>query len=312
MGLTVAARRLKRKKTIRQILVSPLWAGLLLLGGPAHSSASAAADAAVLSLELASGQVSLSARDARLQQVVDEVVALTGLRLIQNVELEDDVTLMVDEQPLHEFLSILLDDYSYQLFQAAEDISGAQSFQPVPGTLWIFSAGHSPPPGATAFLEAVLHFGSFTEKKEAIRELRRLGTDAAIETLGLALQDPDKRLRDAALDALSAIGSDGALAAIASTAFGGDLKARSEAINALSSGNAASALRYLELAMADPDPRVRMSVIDACADIPGEYAAMAISRALEDPDQDVREHALDALDEVRASTAFEALLRTRQ
>ena len=307
-----AARKLKRKKTIRRLLLSPLWAGLLLLGNPALLLAAGGNDGASVSVRIVDRHVSLSVHDAPLQLVVDAIVAETGLRLIQHAELERNVTVAADEQPLHRFLDELLRDHSYQLFEAQRNAAGTPPLGPVPGTLWIFSAGQSPPPAATVYLEAVLHFGSYAEKKEAIRNLRRLGTAAAVETLGLALQDPDDRVRDAALDALAIIGSDAALAAIASTAYGGNLKTRSEAINALSSGNAASALRYLDLAMTDPDPRVRMSVIDACAEIPGQYAAMAISRALDDPDQDVREHALDALDEVRAATAFEALMQARQ
>ena len=304
-----------RKKTIRRILASPLWAGLLILGSLAPPFATHAEVANDFALRVADGLVSLSADGASLQQIIDEVVLQADLRLIQHGSLEQAVTVTVREKPLDEFFDELLKDQSYQLFRATGNVDAANSLGPVPGTLWIFSAGQSPPPVATVFLEAVLHFGTLAEKKEAIRELRRLATDAAVETLSLALQDADRRVRDAALDALAAIaatGSEAALAAIASTAFSDNLRARSEAVNALSSGNAASALQYLELAMADPDPRVRMSVIDAYADIPDEYAAMAISRALADPDPEVREHALDALDEVKATTAFDALMNMRQ
>lgn len=304
----------KRKKTIKRILVSPLWAGLLLLGGLAPPFATQAEVANGFALRISNGLASLSAEHVSLQQIIEEVVVQADLRLIQHGSIEGAVTVTLPKQPLDEFLNELLKDQSYQLFQAAVDADEANSLGPVPGTLWIFSSGQAPAPAATVFLEAVLYFGSVAEKKEAIRELRRLGSDVAVETLSLALQDADKRIRDAALDALAAIaatGSDAALAAIASTSFDNDLRARDEAVNAMSSGNAASALRYLDLAMADPDPRVRMSVIDAYADIPDEYAAMAISRALADPDPDVREHALNALDEVKATTAFDALMKMR-
>ena len=299
-------------KTFRRLLVSPLWAGLLILGGLAPTLASQAENSSGFELRVANGLVSLAADKASLQQIVDEVALQAELQLIQHGTLNGAITVTIDERPLDAFFDDLLKDHSYQLFQSSEIADDTKSPEPVPGTLWIFSAGQAPPPTATVFLEAVLYFGTVAEKKEAIRELRRLGTDSAVATLSLALQDTDQRVRDAALNALSAIGSDDALAAIASTSMSGDPRTRGEAINALSSGNAESALQYLDLVMADPDPRIRMSVIDACAEIPGEYAAMAISRALEDPDPDVREHALDTLDEVHATTAFEALISLRE
>ena len=307
------ARKLSwRKKTIRRYLVSPLWAGLLILGGLAPPSAGLAEADNHLELRIARGLVSLSADNVSLQQIVDEVALLADLRLIQHRSLEQVVNVTIEERPLDAFLNELLEDLSFQLFYAPADLDNAGSLGPVPGTLWIFSSGQAPPPTATVFLEAVLHFGSNAEKKAAIRELRRLGSSIAVATLSLALQDADAGVRDAALVALAAIGSDDALAAIASTSMSDDARTRGEAINALSSGNAESALRYLDRALADPDPRVRMAVIDAYADIPDEYAAMAISRALGDSDAEVREYALDALDEAQATTVFKALMDLRE
>lgn len=257
------------------------------------------------------GLASVHAREVSLQRIVDDVVAESGLRLVQHSSLEQVVTVSLREVALPELFDALLEDHSYQLFQPVAGNDALPLPDAAPGTLWIFSHGESGEPTATVFLEAVLFFGSVAEKKEAIRELRRLGSDAAVESISFALHDADERVRDAALDALAAIGSDAALAAIVSTTVSGDAAARTEAVNALSSGNAASALQYLDLVMADPDPRVRKAVVDAYADIPDEYAARAIGRALEDPDEEVRQYALDVLDEVEAATAFEALMQLR-
>ena len=283
---------------------SPLWAGLLLFGGLAH--------ALELSIEIDDGAVTAEAQDVPLQIVVDELTAKAGLRLIQHVSLDHAVSIAIDGQPLTDVLEDLLVEYSYQLYRSQPGGNNDGMIGPAPGTLWIFSEGESTAPAATVFFEAVLYFGTIAEKKEAIRELKRMATGAAVQSLSLALHDAEAGVRDAALEALSAIGSDEALAAIASTMQDDDAWTRNEAVHALSSGDAESALQYLQLAMSDPDPRVRVSVLDAFADIPSERAAMVIARALEDPDEQVRERAMDALDEVQATIAFDALMQTRQ
>lgn len=286
----------------------PLWAGLLVLGGLVHPSWGMADG---LSIHLDADTYTIDAEQVPLQLLIDELAATAGLRLVQHVSLDQHVTIEAEYASLRDALSGLLGNHSYQLFQAQAGNDGDAAMQPAPGTLWIFSEGESRTPASTMFFEAVLYFGTLAEKKEAVRELKRMATDGAVQSLSLALHDAEPRVRDAALEALSAIGSDDALAAIASATLDADPWTRNEAVNALSSGDAESAIQYLQLAMADPDPRVRASVVDAMADIPSEHAATAISRALKDPDQRVRERALDALDEVQATIAFDALMKTR-
>ena len=286
----------------------PLWAGLLLLGGLAHPIMGVATE---LSMHIEDGVVTVDAQDVPLQLFVEELAAKSGLRLVQHATLDEQVSLAAEYQSLNEALDEVLGEYSYQLFQAQASDGTSGVIRPVPGTLWVFSEGESHAPASTMFFEAVLYFGTLAEKNEAIRELKRLATSDAVQSLSLALHDAEPPVRDAALEALSSIGSDEALAAIASTTQDSNPWVRNEAINALSSGNADSAMQYLQMAMDDPDPRVRVSVVDALADIPSEHAASVISRALRDPDEQVRERALDALDEVQATIAFDALMKAR-
>jgi HEAT repeat protein len=281
---------------------------LLLLGGLVHPFWGVADE---LSIHVDDNAVTATARNVPLQLLIDELAAKTGLRLVQHVTLDQVASIDAEKEPLNDVLEELLVDHSYQLFQAQTDGESGRAIRPVPGTLWIFSEGESRAPASTVFFEAVLYFGTLAEKKEAIRELKRMATEAAVQSLSLALHDAEPRVRDAALEALSSIGSDEALAAIASTTQDSDPWVRGEAINALTSGDAESAMQYLRLAMDDPDPRVRVSVVDAVADIPSEHATTVISRALEDPDQRVRERALDALEEVQATIAFDALMKAR-
>ena len=291
--------------------MTPLGAGLLILGSLAPPFAGANEPSGQLSVQFDDDLISLNADNVALQDVLQEIAKQTNLRLVQHVALDRTITLIVVKQSLPEVLATILRNDSYLLFQRVANDDEIELRNPVPGTLWIFSKGSSLAPAATIFLEEVLYNGNYREKKQAIRELRRLGTTDAAHTLSFALSDADSRVRDLAFEALARIGSDEALAAIASAAVDSDPWVRSEAANALASSDANSAVQYLHLALGDPDPRVRMAVIEAFADNPGEQAVAALSLALRDEDPDVRMHAVDALDEIGDEFAFAALMRAR-
>ena len=289
----------------------PLWAGLLIVSSLAPLFAGASDRTGELSVRVDGGLVSLVARDVPVQDVLQEIATQSDLRVVQHVALDRVITLIIGRQPLPEVLDEILKNVSYQLYQATSNADEAESDNPVPSTLWIFSEGSSLELGATIFFEAVILHGSFLDKKEAIRELRRLGTPDAANTLSLALSDPNSRVRDAAFAALSKFDGEEALAAIASASVDSDPWVRSEAANALSSSDTASAVQYLNLAFNDPDPRVRMTVIEAFTDIPSERAVAALGLALRDEDPAVRMHAVDALEEIGGEIAFQTLMQAQ-
>ena len=289
----------------------PLWAGLLIVGSLAPLFAGANDGTDKLSVRVDDGLVSLSANNVSVQDVIDEIAIQSDLRVVQHVALDRVITLNLGRQPLPEVLDEILKNDSYQLYQGVSNEEEAEANNPVPATLWIFSEGSSLAPAATVFFEAVIIHGSIREKKEAIRELRRLGTPDAANTLSLALSDPDSRVRDAAFSALAKIDGEEALAAIASASADTDPWVRSEAANALSSANSESAVEYLNLAFNDPDPRVRMTVVEALTDIPTEQAVAALSLALRDEDSAVRMHAVDALEEIGGEIAFQTLMQAQ-
>jgi hypothetical protein len=291
--------------------VFPLWAGLLIVSSLAPLFAGANERADQVSVQVDRGLVSVTARNVPIQDVIDEIATQIDLRVVQHVALDRVVTLNLAQQPLPDALDEILKNDSYQLYQATSSEDEAKSDNPVPGTLWIFSEGSSLELGATIFFEAVILHGSFREKKEAIRELRRLGTPDAANTLSLALSDPDSRVRDAAFEALSKFDGEEAPAAIASASVDSDPWVRSEAANALSSADSESAVEYLNLAFNDPDPRVRMTVVEALTDIPSEQAVAALTLALRDEDPAVRMHAVDALELIGGEIAFQALMQAQ-
>ena len=291
----------------------PLWAGLLVISGLAPPFAGATESTVAMSVSFDNGLVSVSASSVPVRDVIEAIADQAGLRLVEQVELDQQVTLDIDRQPLPDALALLLDNDSYTLYQAMPD--NDDDADVIPGTLWVFSEGTSLAPAATVFYEAVLYQGTFREKKEAIRELRRLGTPAAVQALSLALGDEDARIRDTALSALSRIGSDEALAAIASAAQDSDPRVRGNAAAALASGDSETSAQYLAMALDDPDSRVRMAVIESLADVPfgavpSELAVATLSRALEDEDPEVRMSAVDAMEEIGGNVAYQTLMQS--
>jgi len=292
-----------------------LWAGLLLISGLAPHFAGATESTDALSVQFDDGLVSVSASSVPVRDVIEAIADQAGLRLVEQVELDRQVTLDIDRQSLPGALALLLENDSYTLYQAMPSTDNDADV--IPGTLWVFAEGTSLAPAATIFYEAVLYQGTFREKKEAIRELRRLGTPAAVQALSLALGDEDARVRDASLSALSHIGGDEALAAIASAAQDSDPRARGEAAAALGSGDSETSARYLTMALDDPDPRVRMAVIESLADVPfgtvpNQLTVATLTRALQDEDPEVRMSAVDAMEEIGGDVAYQTLVQSQE
>lgn len=285
----------------------PLWVGLLLCSSPAFVPAVADDDARRVWMSIDNGLVTLNARNEPLQMVIEDLATLAGLRLVQHVDLDRVVSISMNEQPLPVVLEQLLADNSYQLFQRGKSEPGAVVQDTVPGSLWILAQGSDVDKAVALFFETVLMLGDLGERKEAIRELRRLATPDAVSALSFALGDEDERVRKAAVEALSRIGGDQALAAIASMSRHQDPRARGKAAEALAAAGGDSAAEYLQLALYDDDPRVRAAVLDSLGDVGDERSMQTIRQALDDPDPEVRERAIDVLDELEDDAAFRAL-----
>jgi HEAT repeat protein len=297
---------MKRTVTSNRTWLVPLWAGLLLLGGPVLSGA---ADQGVgeLRVQLDGGLVSVTATEVPLEVVVREIAVKADLRLIQHVVLDRPVSLSIDRQALPDVLDRLLANDSYQLYRRAVGDGGADSGASIPGMLWIFAEGAAPAPEAMLFFEGVILKGTVGQKKEAIRELRRVATIAAVQTLSVALGDDDERVRKAAMEALSAIGGDEALAAIASASADDDPHLRARAAQALSAAGGRSAADYLALALHDEDPRVRAAAVASLGDLEDDRHLHIIRQSLDDPDPQVRERAVDILEDLDDEAMFRAL-----
>jgi HEAT repeat protein len=284
-----------------------LWAGLLIISSLVPLAAMADQNLSELRMTVNEGLVSLTARDVPLQDVVSQIAKQYDLRLVQHVVLDRLVSIEVDDKSLPDLLDAIFDNESYQLYRAVAIEDDANADKSIPGALWIFSAGSAIAPAATAYFEVVVQEGNVGEKKEAILNLRRLGTPEAVQALSLALGDEDSRVRKAALEALSRIGGDEALAAIASASVYDDARVRADATHAMAMVDGYSSIEYLNLALHDENPMVRSAAIDSLGDIGDDRSIGVIQKALQDPDPTVRERALEVINEINDDAAFRAL-----
>lgn len=280
--------------------LSRLGMGLLIVGNPVLSWSDDSVGG--LQLQLADGLLSVTADQVPLDVVIREIAVNADLRLIQHATLQRPVSISIDQQPLAEVLGWLLADDSYQLFRSVDDNRAS-----IPGTLWIFADGAVPPAEAMLFFEGVILRGTVGEKKEAIRELRRVGTTSAVQTLSVALGDEDARVRKASLAALAEIGGDEALAAIASASALDDPTVRARATQALAAAGGTSAAEYLSLALHDEDARVRAAAVASLGDLEDSNYLPMIRQVLDDPDPRVRERAVDILEDLEDDASFRAL-----
>ena len=278
-----------------------LRARLLLLGSVALVCTTVGA----VDITVAEGRISVTAENVPVQEVLDALAERSDLRVIQHTSIDREVGVQIDSLPLAEALDVVLDTRdSYLLFlPPANPADGGKS---IPGTLWIFAAGTGKP-YAIDFLETVLLRGRIGEKKEAIRTLRNEATPAAVQALSFALSDTDKRVRDAAIEALGAIGSDDALAALASVAGTDNPVERAAVAHAMATSGGASALAYLDTALRDDDPRVRLAAAEALGDLGDGSGRSRIQAAMKDPDPAVRERAVEILEDLDDEALFRTL-----
>ena len=278
-----------------------MCAGLLLVGNPAL------ADSSYLHVSIENDRVSLAAKNVAAQDVLDELAQLCGIKVVQHAPLDRLVTIEFEHQALSFAIRRILENDSYQFFEPRGDAGAVTEDAAGSGILWVFSEGTTVASLATNFYESVLLKGDGRAKKDAIKALRKLGTDEAVAALSMALADEDEGIRISTIRALARIGGEDALAAIASVAQDDDPWIRSEAANALAQVSGTSAAQYLDLAMQDEDPAVREAIVEAIADDRGVDAIRALTNALSDSDPNVRMMAVDALEEIGGHAAYAAL-----
>jgi hypothetical protein len=321
---SVSAMKLTRRNPVvsRALCGAVLVAGILLsLNGATAQTAFEARHPAsdiersYLNVDINDELVTLSAHNAVLRRVLDEIAQQSGLAVASDDPLDTRLTLQFDRIPLSEALIRILRYRSFLLHRADSGSGERKSGHGHRGTLWVFSdapvieAGHEQTTSESTMdrssvvdlLEMELMSNDMRVRQTAIKRLRKL---EAVAPLGFALEDEDRNVRVSAIHALTYIGGDDAAAALASALGDEDSWVRAELAYAFGTLGGDTAMQVLSYALDDADTDVRLAAIEAFTDIGGGESANALAAALHDRDISVRLEAVDALAEIGGTEAI--------
>ncbi len=267
------------------------------------------------------GALSVSARDATVERVLESIVRETGLRAMVHGTLDRRVSLEFHDLPLTETLRRILTEESFVLRVVNTDATSARDGRRV--TLWVFESDASQVPvrtarrlgsssgstGDTEALNADIVNGDARERARALRGLRKLDDGDAVRPISVALGDDEADIRVEAIYALSDIGGGDAAASLTGALFDENPWVRQEAVFALGAAGGEAAIDALRPALRDAEIPVRESAIEAYAAIGGDKSARALGEVLDDEEHSVRMSAVLALGELGGAVAFDLLKR---
>ena len=255
------------------------WAGLiafvLLFANGAIAQDTFDNATSYLQVEMQDDLVTLKARNARLRDVLTEIVRQCDLSVESHVPLDARLTLALDRMPLTEVLVRIMRGQSYMLHYAQAANAAGQVNETRRSTLWIFSDDSSDGTGyslsavslAIEILRAQLRSDDIRVRREAIKELRRLDVEEVVGPLSDALADEDRKIRVKAVYALADIGGDNAVAVLAAGLADENAWVRAETAYALGAIGGDTAISILKHALNDADSSVRESAISAFTEI---------------------------------------------
>ncbi len=168
------------------------------------------------------------------------------------------------------------------------------------------------PAGDSLTLARDLTDPSWKIRIQATQRLGKIGKQAPLELLLVALNDPHGSVRAAAARALGRNPRPAALSALVKALGDQEWVVRAEAALALGQMGEGAPLEALLAATRDQDAAVRAAAHQALGEIGSENALEPLDMALQDEDWSVREAATLALGRLDEQTALPALLDARQ
>lgn len=265
-------------KASRPFTAALFWLGVSL---PLSSTGAEAGQAAV---HFVDGYLTVTAQDARLGVLLDEIARSSGLTVVRHRALEQRVTVRFHRLSLEEGLRRILRHRSFVLeYARSAREKDTKTFSSQPKVLWILPQANDRVAGALVATEeagpakgpATLQIGLAGEDAEAREQaalgLGESGRTEAVIPLSHALADRSKEVRRAAVLSLAEIGG-------------------------------AQAAQALHIALADQDPRVREAAVDALGEIGGDFAVGLLELASRDTVKFVRQAAVEMLAELRGGS----------
>lgn len=239
--------------------MSPAHREACLLAGLALFVTVAAAEArGVLAVECNDGQVSVHASAVPANRILGEIGRRCDVRIVLHESLDERVSLAIDGMTLPRAVKRILRGRSFML-RFAQPSLGAGNW------LWVFADT----PSGSRREEIVLPAAPVpvVDAQETIYLLGDEPNQRSMRLLREALADPDRSIREAAVETLGEIG--GGEAALAVSA-----------------------------ALNDPDVDIRESAVDALGSIGGDTATQLLHQMTADRHSLIREAAADNLEEL--------------
>ncbi len=257
-----------------------------------------AAATAELHIVFDDGLLSVDARDAELQAVLEEVAAQSGLALSIRGSLRDNMTIAFTGLALTTAIDRLLHGRSFAL----QYDSGSPS---LPSRLWVMSASNSRAETDARGADAVPGLArrnssamASRERLEAVSAMSDRETDTFAFELAPALADESPAVRLEAVHALGEIGDDTSTGFLQQLLFDPDVDVRAAAIDALAEAGGELSALTLSAVLRDPDPALRENAVYALGEIGGPRAMELLNQATSDSDESVRQVADEVLREL--------------
>jgi hypothetical protein len=259
-------------------------------------------------MKLEDGLLNVDAREAPLADVLRSIGARAGIRVVVGADVADRVTATLTRVPLEEGLLRLTRGHSVLLVYEASPgwmaapprLAEVQVYRG--GGVTPAAAAEVVPAAAVPSADLVGPNEAWSnDQLGALAATGRRGDTGAAEYLGRILaENPDPRARVQAIRALRRIGGEPALDGLSRALGDKDHRIRMEAISAYAAVAAAGGLSTLgEIVSVDPEPEVRRYAVRVLARLGTPEALDLVARAARDPSDIVR----DAADEATRATS---------
>ncbi len=241
-------------------------------------------------VEAYAGSVSVTAREAALEDVLGEIVRQADLTLELDGSLSGTTSQSFQDLPLAAAIHRLLKSRSFILEYANKPGSG-----PRPYRLSILADGPAAPSETSPRPPAELRHARLL----AVSALAAEGGEEATRALvAAALNDADAAVRREAVHALGEVAGETGIATLEQALMDADRGVRESAAAAFADIGTERAAQALGAALSDADPSLREEAVDALGDIGGPTATALLRAALDDVEPTVREAAAEYLAEL--------------
>ncbi len=240
--------------------------------------------------------VSLSVRDAPIDDVLDEIARQAHADLFRVGSFPERLSLRIERQPLQAALMTVLKDHNYLLYTRTHGQIGCQR---TPDRFWIYSleTGDSdtrPQPNEAA---SVCAPAPVADGIPAVTGGAGVNTPRDFPMLAVSLTLKVPEVREAMVDALTEMNSLAAIRALGEMVHDKNEDISDEAISALAEIDTEAAAEALATGLEAGDTALRLRVVEALGDMRSEAAQRALRQAADDANEQVRQAASDYLDD---------------